>query len=70
MNLTVHDQASKNRNAWCCWHRPARDGHRYLKSNDYFVNSLKNPKKITIILLLLTGPPEKIAIISPQKSFD
>jgi hypothetical protein len=21
------------------------DGHRYLKSNDYFVISLKNPKK-------------------------
>ncbi len=35
-----------------------------LKSNDYFVNSLKNPKKLTIISLLIIGPTKKITIIS------
>ncbi len=46
-----------------------------LKSNDYFVISLKNPKKITIISLLITGQPKKITINSlpitcpPQKKY-
>jgi hypothetical protein len=30
-----------------------------LKSNNYFANLLKNPLKITIILLLVTCPPPK-----------
>jgi predicted AlkP superfamily phosphohydrolase/phosphomutase len=35
-----------------------------LKSNDYFVISSKNPKKITIISLLVTDQLKKITIIS------
>jgi hypothetical protein len=35
-----------------------------LKSNDYFIISFKNSKKIMIISLLVTGPPKKVSINS------
>ncbi len=34
-----------------------------LKSNDYFVISLKNPLKITIISQLVTSQPKKKVLI-------
>jgi hypothetical protein len=34
-----------------------KDGHCHFKSNDYLAISSKNPKKITIISLLVTGQP-------------
>ncbi len=40
------------------------DGHRYLKSNNYFVISFKNPKKIMNISLHVTCPPKKVLITS------